>query len=192
MFARLSRLASGTTYFFRIVTENEGGNGNEAMGEGSFRTEAAEVVEEAPSKEQNTNHTPTNNVPSDAVLAATIVKELAPSGKNAAISKLLKNGGYRLAFKLQASGTAMIGWYYLPHGASLTKKSAKGPKPVLVAAGKASVSASSGATVKIGLTPAGRKLLKKLGKVKLTARCTFTATGKATPIVSYQTFTLKR
>ena len=63
---------------------------------------------------------------------------------------------------------------------------------MLVAAGKASVSASSGATVKIGLTPAGRKLLKKLGKIKLTARCTFTPSGKTTPIVSYQTFTLKR
>jgi hypothetical protein len=86
----------------------------------------------------------------------------------------------------------MIGWYYLPKGASLTKKSAKGRKPVLVAAGKATVSASLGATVKIGLTPAGRKLLKSLGKIKLTAKCTFTPIGKTTPIVSYQTFTLKR
>ncbi len=192
VFAHPHGLSPGTTYFFRIVTENEHGNGNQGMGEGSFRTSDPEAVEETPSKEQNTSHTPTNNVPSDAVLAATIVKELAPGGKNAAISKLLKNGGYRLAFKLQAGGTATIGWYYLPRGASLAKKSGKGPKPVLVAAGKASVSASSSAIVKIGLTPAGRKLLKKLGKIKLTARCTFTATGKTTPIVSYQTFTLKR
>ncbi len=189
--ARVNRLTAGTTYFFRVVTENEHGNGNQGIGEGSFRTANSEVVEETPSK-QPTSKTPTSNVPSDAVLAATIVKELAPSGKNASIAKLLKNGGYRAQFKLQVAGTAVIGWYYLPKGASLSKKSKKGPKPVLVAAGKASVSASSGATVKIGLTPAGRKLLKKLGKIKLTARCTFTATGKTTPIVSYQTFTLKR
>ncbi len=192
MFARVNGLAVGTTYFFRVVTENAHGNGNAAVGEGSFRTANAEVVEETPQKEQNTGHTSTNTGPSDAVLAATIVKELAPSGKNASISKLLKNGGYRLAFKLQAGGTAMIGWYYLPKGASLTKKSAKRKKPVLVAAGKAIVSASSAATVKIGLTPAGRKLLKSLGKLKLTAKCSFTPSGKTTPIVSYQTFTLKR
>ena len=49
---------------------------------------------------------------------------------------------------------------------------------MLVAAGKASVSASSGVTVKIGLTPAGRKLLKSLGKLKLTAKCTFTPTAR--------------
>ena len=192
IFARVNRLSAGTTYFFRIVTENEHGNGNQAMGEGSFRTADAEVVEETPSQQTKTSQTSTNTGPSDSVLAATIVKELAPGGGNASISKLLKNGGYRLGFKLQAGGTAMIGWYYLPKGASLTKRSAKGRKPVLVAAGKATVSASSGATVKIGLTPTGRKLLKSLGKIKLTARCTFTPSGTTTPIVSYQTFTLKR
>ncbi len=190
--AKASRLTPGTTYFFRIVTENEHGNGNQGVGEGSFQTAPPEVVEETGTQQTKTSQTGTTTGPSDAVLAAKIVKELAPSGKNASISKLLKNGGYGLAFKLQAGGTAMIGWYYLAKGASLTKKSAKGPKPVLVAAGKATVSASSGATVKLGLTLAGRKLLKSLGKVKLTAKCTFTPSGKTTPIVSYQAFTLKR
>ena len=32
MFARVNRLSAGTTYFFRIVTENEHGNGNQAIG----------------------------------------------------------------------------------------------------------------------------------------------------------------
>ena len=193
VFAHLFKLAAGTTYFFRLVTENEHDNGRQAVGEGSFRTANTEVVEETPSqKTGTTTKTGTTNLPSDAVLAATIIKELAPSGKSATISKLLKSGGYRATFKIQEAGTAVIGWYYLPRGASLSKKSAKkGPKPVLVAAGKATVSATSAATIKIGLTPAGRHLLKTLGKIKLTARCTFTPSGKTTPIVTLQSFTLK-
>ena len=53
---RASRLTPGTTYFFRIVTENEHGNGNQGVGEGSFRTAPPEVVEETPL--QTTEHEP--------------------------------------------------------------------------------------------------------------------------------------
>ena len=83
-----------------------------------------------------------------------IVKELAPTGKTASITKLLKNGGYKGTMKVTGGGTAVIGWYYLPKGARLTKNSAKAPKPVLVAAGKVTVSARLG-LIKMGLTPAG-------------------------------------
>jgi large repetitive protein len=191
MYARVNGLPAGTTYFFRIVTENEHGNGNEAIGEGSFRTASVEVIEETHST-TTTSTTGTTGIPSDAVLAATIVKELAPTGKNATIPKLLQIGGYKALFKAGTSGTAVLGWYYLPKGASLAKKSKKAPKPVLVAAGKITVSGASGATIKIGLTPAGRKLLKGSTKLKLTAECSFTPKGETTAIVTYQTFTLKR
>ena len=192
MYARANGLPAGTTYFFRIVTENEHGNGNEAIGEGTFKTASAEVVEEAHSTTTTTSTTGTTGIPSDAVLAATIVKELAPGGKNATIPKLLQIGGYKALFKAGTSGTAVVGWYYLPKGASLAKKSKKAPKPVLVAAGKVTVSGTSGATLKIGLTPAGRRLLKGTPKLKLTAECSFTPKGETTAIVTYQSFTLKR
>ena len=191
MFARTNRVTPGTTYFFRIVVENQHGDGSQAVGEGEFTT-AAREAEETPPPPPPTGKGGTTPIPSNAVLGAMIAKELAPTGKGATIAKLLKTGGYKAVFKLPAAGTAVIGWYYLPKGASLSKASRKKPKPVLVAAGKVTVSAASGATIKMGLTPAGRRLLKRAAKLKLTAKCTFTAAGKTTPIVTLKSFTLKR
>ncbi len=192
MYARVNGLSPATKYYFRIVTENEHGNGTEAIGENTFTTASLELGEETHSTTTTTTNSGSAGTPSNAVLAATIVKELAPTGKNATIPKLLQIGGYKALFKAGTSGTAVVGWYYVPKGASLAKKSKKAPKPVLVAAGKITVSGASGATIKIGLTAAGRRLLKSSSKLKLTAECSFTPKGKTTAIVTYQTFTLKR
>ncbi|HTQ69396.1 MAG TPA: Ig-like domain-containing protein, partial [Solirubrobacteraceae bacterium] len=192
MFARTNHVTPGTTYLFRIVVENDHGNGRQAVGEGQFRTADPEPVEETPQTSTTTTGKGGGNTPSDAVLGATIAKALAPTGKGAKIGKLLKTGGYKAVFKIGSAGTAVVGWYYLPKGASLSKQSSKKPKPVLVAAGKVTLSGPSGATLKVGLTPAGRRLLKSAGKLKLTARCSFLPAGKTTPIVTLKTFTLKR
>ena len=74
------------------------------------------------------------------MLAATIVKELAPSGKNAAISKLLKSGGYRAPSSSPPAEPRDR--LVLPaKGREPDEEVRQGPKPVLVAAGKATVSA---------------------------------------------------
>jgi hypothetical protein len=77
----------------------------------------------------------------------------------------------------------------VPSGAKLARKAK--PKPVLVAAGHRTFAAAGTATIKIKLTPAGRRMLKPAKKLKLTAKGTFTPTGKL-PITATRTFILKR
>jgi hypothetical protein len=193
-YVRVFRLTPSTTYYFRVTTENDGGKGNLGVGEGQFRTadRESEIVTPPPTKEKPGT---TSTTPSDAVLAEMIIKQLAPGGKGATITNVLKHHEYKALFKAPAAGTAVLAWYYLPHGASLSKKSKRGAKPVLVAWGKRTFTSASSATINLQLTPAGRRLLagdllKGLKKLKLTAKCVFTPTGK-TPITTLKAFSLK-
>jgi hypothetical protein len=195
-YARVFRLSPSTTYFFRIVTENDGGKGNTGVAEGQFRTADREGVESQTTTQPTNKSGTTSTTPSDAVLAAMIVKHLVPLGKTATITKLLKLGVYKLLFKAPAAGVAALSWYYLPSDASLSKKSRHGAKPVLVAKGKKTFSSATSATIKLDLTPSGRRLLlgdllSGLKKVQLTAKCVFTPTGKKA-ITTLKTFSLKR
>ena len=128
-------------------------------------------------------------VVSSAQVATLLAGELTPSGKAAKIAALLKGGGFTVVFKALEAGTAVINWYQVPPGAKLAKKAK--PKPVLVATGRRTFSAAGTATIKIKLTAAGKRLLKHAKKLKLTAKGTFTPTGKA-PITATRTFVLKR
>jgi hypothetical protein len=65
------------------------------------------------------------------------VREIAPHGKAATIAALLKKQGYVPRFEALSAGRGVIDWYYLPQGPSLANG---GPKPVLVAAGRATFS----------------------------------------------------
>jgi hypothetical protein len=122
-----------------------------------------------------------------AQIAAQLAGEITPSGKGARIAKLLK-GAYSLTFRAPEAGTAVVDWYYLPPGAKLAKKTKA--KPVLVAAGKHTFSAAGTATLKIGLTGAGKQLLKHSKRVKLTAKGVFTsATGEA--VTATKSFVLR-
>ena len=98
----------------------------------------------------------------------------------------------------------MIGWYYIPPGATLaakssltgkssvTGKSAGGrpatkkrtPRPVLVASGRRTFYAAAPGVIKIHLTTAGRRLLEHSKEIRLTARAVFTPVGKAAITVS--------
>lgn len=127
--------------------------------------------------------------PGAAEIAADIAGQLVPAAGSAKLAAVLKSGAFAQSFKAPVAGTTEIGWYYLPPGAKLAAKAR--PKPVLVATGRQAFSAPGTATVKIKLTSAGRKLLKKAKRIKLTAKCTFTQTGKPA-VVSIKTFVLKR
>jgi hypothetical protein len=69
-----------------------------------------------------------------AQIAALLAGQLTPSGRAAKIAALLKHGGWTVAFRALEAGTATIGWYQLPQGAKLAKRTKA--KPVLVAAGR--------------------------------------------------------
>jgi hypothetical protein len=113
--------------------------------------------------------------------------ELVPSAKTAKIPTLLKKGFLTIALKAPESGKAVIDWYELPRGASLTKKSKV--KPVLVATGKKSFDAAGSAEITLKLTAAGERVLRHAKRVKLTVKGTFTPTGKA-PVTTTRTFVL--
>jgi hypothetical protein len=126
---------------------------------------------------------------SSAQIAPLVGQQLTPSRKAAKIAAVLKGGGLTVVFKAPEAGTALIDWYEVPPGAKLAKKAK--PKPVLVGAGHQTFSAPGTATIKIKLTAAGKSLLKHAKQLKLTAKGTFTPTGKA-PITATRSFVLKR
>jgi hypothetical protein len=120
-----------------------------------------------------------------AEVTALLVEELTPSGKAAKIASLLKSRGFTVTFKALEAGTVVIDWYEVPAGAKLAK-----PKPVLIAAGQRAFSAAGTAKIKIKLAAAGKRLLNHARKLKLTAKGTFTPTGK-TPVTATKVFVLK-
>jgi hypothetical protein len=79
----------------------------------------------------------------------------------------------------------VIDWYEVPRGAKLAKRTK--PKPVLVAVGQRTFYTAGTATIKIHLTATGKRLLKHARRLTLTAKGTFTPTGK-TPISAPKAF----
>ncbi|HWF75100.1 MAG TPA: Ig-like domain repeat protein [Solirubrobacteraceae bacterium] len=121
-----------------------------------------------------------------AQIEASLAKQLIPKGSAAKIGALLKAGAYTLSFAALESGRVVIGWYMVPAGAHLAKASI-----VLVASGSATFTSAGTKKLKLKLTAAGKKLLKRSKTLKLTAKATFSASGQ-TNIVARKTFTLKR
>jgi sugar lactone lactonase YvrE len=126
---------------------------------------------------------------SAAQIAASLRGQLAPSGAGARIAAILRGGGYAATLKLLAGGRLTIGWYYLPRGAHLARS--RQVKPVLVARGSAILGGPGTVQVRLRLTAAGRRLLARGGRPKLTAKATLQRSGQP-PIVALATFTLRR
>jgi lysophospholipase L1-like esterase len=127
--------------------------------------------------------------PSAAEIKKSLSAELVPHGKAAKIAAILRAGGYTVSFKALGAGNAELNWYLVPPHAHLA--TGKTPKPLLVATGKSTFPNAGTSRLKIKLTPAGRQLLTHSDSMKLTARGSFTPTGKHA-IVATKTFTLTR
>jgi hypothetical protein len=137
----------------------------------------------APSAPPSAPTTPTTPATaSSAQIAALLFADLRPSGAGARIGALLK-GGIATAFRAPEAGAATIAWYYLPPGATT--------KPVVVASGQLMFSAAGTEAIKLRPTALGRRLLRHAGRIKLTAKGTFTPTGVA-PVTATRTFVLRR
>ena len=128
---------------------------------------------------------------SAARIRASLLSQIIPRGANARIRVLLKKRGHRLRFTALTAGTALVRWYYLPKGARLAKARKTRPKPILVAAGRATFKAAGTRQITMRLTKAGTRLLRRARKLKLTAKGTFTPTGRRA-ITATRTFTLRR
>ncbi len=120
-------------------------------------------------------------------IAALLVSELASAGRSARITALLTRGGFTVSFRALEPGTAVIDWYYVPPGSKLAKNTK--PKPILVGSGRLRFSAPGTAKMRIRLTVAGKRLLRRARRLRLTARATFTPTGE-TPVKATSTFLL--
>lgn len=119
--------------------------------------------------------------PTAAQLKASLLRALRPSGNAAKIATLKRKGAYPMRFGALIAGSVRVSWSY---------KSAKARR-ITVAAGRATISRAGTVTVKIGLTSAGRRLLKHAGHIRMTAKGSFLAAGQPT-IVAAQAFTLSR
>jgi Bacterial Ig-like domain (group 3) len=109
---------------------------------------------------------------STATLTALLKKQLVRQ-KAATVGRLLKRGGLSLPVTLPEAGTLGVSWYAVPKGASLAKK----PKPLLVASGSLSVAANVAAQLKLKLSTAGRRKLRRIKRMKLVAEATFVPSG---------------
>lgn len=114
---------------------------------------------------------------SSGQLLASLARQLVPSGTAAKIGALLRDSGLTMSFQALEAGRLTVQWYELPVGAKLAKHGTV--KPMLVASGQVSFTAAGTGKVKLRLTVAGRKLLKRSTRVKLTAKGAFTPTGTA-------------
>lgn len=131
--------------------------------------------------------------PTAAQVKALLLKEITPAGKAAKIAALLKAGGVTISFRALSAGTAAVDWYYVPAGAHIAKAK---PKAVRVGSGSLAFNAAGTGRLKIKLTAAGRKLLKKeqiahAKLLRITAQGTFKPTGGAS-IVVQKSFTPSR
>jgi hypothetical protein len=127
--------------------------------------------------------------PTAARIATSLAGQIVPTGKGAKLAAVRKAAGFTKRFIALTAGSARIDWYVVPRGASLTKKTKV--KPILVATGKHTYTATGTASLRIKLTATGKSRLKKAKTLKLSAKGTFTPTGKAA-IVKIKTFTLKK
>jgi hypothetical protein len=189
MYARVFSLREGTTYYYRLTVENADGKGRTGSVEGRFTTEALPPGKPSKPKESKSGTSGTSQKqPSIQEIQALIAGELAPSGPKATIATFLKKGALSSVFDAPEAGAAAIDWYYLPKGAKLGAKSSRSPAPELLATGGASFHTSGAATIKMKLTARGRALLRRLKRIRLTARCVFTPPGAAaiTVIKSFQ------
>lgn len=169
----------------RVVQASSGGSsGGSTTSSGSSTSSTPNT---GSSGSTGSGNSPTATI-SSVQLLGSLGSQLVPIGKGATIPSLLKTGSFLMPFTALEAGTASVNWYAVPAGAKLAKKSKA--KPVLAASGHLTFAAAGKGTIKIQLTSAGKKLLQHAKSLKLTAKGTFTPTGKAATVTT-KTFSLK-
>jgi hypothetical protein len=107
-----------------------------------------------------------------AVIAALTAVVSGPAPPR--ITSLLHHGGYSLAFSAPGAGTLSLRWTVAKaHGAGLART-------VVVASGTRSFAAAERGSIKLRLSAAGRKLLRRQRSLRVREEATFTPSGGAT------------
>ncbi len=110
----------------------------------------------------------------DEQITALLSRQLAPAGNATTIGALLRHDGLSMSIKAPEAGRLTLAWYELPAGAKLAKVKSK---PVLIASGNITATATATVVLEIKLTAAGKHLLEHSTRIKLTADSTFTPVG---------------
>ncbi len=110
-----------------------------------------------------------------AQLTALLSKQLVPAGTASKIVALLKHGGLTLSVQGLGAGTLAVQWYAAPLGAKLARQAKA--KPVLVASGKLTLTATGTGALRLHLTAAGRRQLRHAARVKVVARGAFASSS---------------
>jgi hypothetical protein len=182
VFARVYGLSPGVTYHFRIVAVGEGGTG--AGAEATFTTLPPRGAEAA---SRGRGVSP-REAPAGGI-AAFIARQLAPHGRAARLTALIRSGAFKQLFKAPGPGRAAIAWYYASPAAKLASSVARARE--LVASGGLRFRAAGTATVMIHLSAAGIRLLRASRHLRLTATCVFIPSG-APSVRASATFELSR
>lgn len=127
-------------------------------------------------------------LPSPAQLRAILTPQLLPA-RSITIGSLLKHGGLSMPVSAPETGSLSVQWLFVPGGAKLAKHTK--PKPVLIASGRLTLSASRAGLLKLKLTAQGKHLLKHARRMKLVVKGVFTPSG-GTPVSISSRFQLKR
>jgi hypothetical protein len=111
-------------------------------------------------------------VPSPDVVTASLAALLGAKGPLPTIASMLKTGAYSLSFNAPGAGVLTIQWRTV--SAQASRHVSHKVKKVVVASGSQTFSAAGLGTVRLRLTAAGRKLLKKSQTLRITDQATFT------------------
>ncbi|MGA2010991.1 MAG: IPT/TIG domain-containing protein [Solirubrobacteraceae bacterium] len=190
-------LANGTAYTFTVTATNAVGTGPASASSNAVTpastAPAGPAAPASPTPTTTTTPTPTPTPTptgrSTSEIKAALAKVLAPSGRAAKITALLKAGGFTFTFSAPGAGKLVLDWYFVPKGARIP--TAKKATPVLVASATILVRAAGSVKATMKLTSSGRSLLKKSKSLKLTATASYTPTGSS-PTSSTETFTIDR
>jgi len=169
----------GHTIRVTEAASNDGGVGAPATSEATTPVSALVVIP---------GPHPSPAGPTGAQLEAGLLHQITPHGRAAKTAALLRRHGYSLSFTALAGGVLVLDWYYLPRGAHLARSA---PRPVLVASGTATFASARTQTIVIRLSAAGRRLLAHSRRLALTARASFTPSGRSSVTLS-ERFTLTR
>jgi hypothetical protein len=127
---------------------------------------------------------PAPSRPTVRQLRARLAAHLFPKGKSAKIGALLKAGGATLRFAFQWPGRLVVQWFTVPRRGSRAK-------PVLVAKGIKVFKDQRSGSIKVRLTAAGKRLLRRSKRLTLTSSGSFTPVG-GKKVTARRTFTLRR
>lgn len=112
-------------------------------------------------------------------ILAALEKALTPSLGLRRLHRLLKTGTLAVTFKAPTAGTLSIAWYQTQRRGRRAAKA----HSLLIAYGKAVFRSGGTKTLLIRLTKPGKRLLKDVKHLKLTAKATFIPTGKSAVVV---------